>query len=67
MSIAAKCKKCGNIGCNGNNQLCNGENIGITTEYNTLEEIISLVRNIPNDMELGGAVRQLFSREKEQL
>jgi negative regulator of genetic competence, sporulation and motility len=41
------------------------ENIGITTGYSTLDEIISLVRNIPNDMELGGAVRQLFSREKE--
>jgi hypothetical protein len=63
-----KCKDCGVIICPNYNQLCSKckkeEGIGLMGEYNTLDEIIFLVRNIPNDMELGGAVRQLFSREK---
>lgn len=37
------------------------ENIGLMKEYNTLSEITALVKSIPNDMELGRAVRELFS------
>ena len=60
--IAARCKKCGTIGCGGNNIFCKkDENIGLMKEYNTLEEITALVKSIPNDMELGRAVRELFS------
>lgn len=39
------------------------ENIGIqsSTNYDTKDEIVKLIKSIPNDMELGRAVRELFS------
>lgn len=39
MSITAKCKKCGNIGCNGNNLLCNVRKVFETYHTFDLDEV----------------------------
>lgn len=69
MSIAAKCNKCGNIGCNNDNELCNNrgkeKEQTIYTFTNVSVSVTDVMINtLSNDQELGAYVRGLLNRTR---
>lgn len=68
MSIAAECKKCGNIGCNNNNEICNNIGKSIKTEnpFTSISVSVSdvMIDTLTNDQDLGAYVRGLLNRTR---
>lgn len=66
--IAAKCKKCGNIGCNNTNEICNnfGKEGQIRYTFTNISVSVSdvMIDTLSNDQDLGAYVRGLLNRTR---